>query len=333
MSHLRWVLASMCVPLAALLAASCRESSAGQQGSETNWLGGCDDRTRCAKGSCVCGICTSPCSADDACAGGVCLATSSAAYRSLCSDASDATAALCAARCDGLAGCSAGMRCTDGACVPRVDLDAGVEATLPARDGALEGRARCPVPAMSTSDEAIAAIECQFGVPPGAFLAYVRSNANGSMSLDGRSPDWTFIYDAPAARVVHGFDVSGAGVTANTTPDNPGFDCGSAPLTLLSSSRVAPDAIRRVAVFATYDHVDGFLEQSLPCFGGAGSPTLGYVTLLGLRHTDSGKDLDAWWFSHYDQTGAFLTLCGPCPTNQVLACVTCAPGGLSVDGG
>lgn len=334
MNHLRWALFWGCMLLAVVLVASCHESSAGQQGSETNWFGQCGSRTRCATGTCICGICTIPCTGSHECAEGVCLATGSAAHRALCGGLANATPALCVARCDGPTSCSAGMRCTDGGCIPTLSADAGPDVMPRAPDGALESRARCVVPAMSTSDEALAAIECQFGLPPAAFLGDVRSNANGAMSLDGRSPDWLFIYVDSAARVVHSFEVSGGGVTESITPDDPGgFDCGNTPLTVLSSSRVTPDAMRRLPTVATYDYVDRFLLQRLPCFGGAGTPVLSYVMILGINHTDSGKDLNAWWFAHYDQMGAFQTLCGPCPTNEVLACTTCAPGGTRGDAG
>jgi hypothetical protein len=129
---MKLVRSSMIVGLfwcAGVLLSSCEQS--GQLGSETNWLAPCQPGAHCSKGACVCGICTSVCGGDEACAGtpaARCIESGTEPHSTLCA-ADRSVAGVCAATCDTSRDCPAGARCVASVCVPRGDASVGTGGT------------------------------------------------------------------------------------------------------------------------------------------------------------------------------------------------------------
>lgn len=90
----------------------------GQTGSETHWLSQCTVDDDCARGQCLCGVCSLECSGDADCTNGsgYCYANGSPVHHALCDDGLEAPEKICAPSCE--AGCSEGQSCSDGVCLP-----------------------------------------------------------------------------------------------------------------------------------------------------------------------------------------------------------------------
>ena len=110
--------------------------------SQTNWLRPCQIDSQCDTSlSCVCGVCTKPCSDDTACGGlkgTACVTSGDAAAVAQCSGAQPTAPGLCLARCDD-AGCPSGEMCVAGACTPVPTADAHVAIDTHALHQALTG--------------------------------------------------------------------------------------------------------------------------------------------------------------------------------------------------
>jgi len=117
---LKRVFAVLC---AAWLAATygCSNAEPGA-GSNTNWLRVCTTDAECRSGaSCLCGVCTAPCS--DTCSelpDATCAGPGSGNWRAVCGDAAAAseTDGVCLPACGTDAPCPAGQLCSDGSCLP-----------------------------------------------------------------------------------------------------------------------------------------------------------------------------------------------------------------------
>ena len=97
------------------------EGNNANSNSQTHWLASCTEDSDCDEAlSCVCGVCTVVCEADDACGaldGGLCALASDRAAVLLCGlNAPDL--GLCLPGCEGDGACGEGNRCVEGACVP-----------------------------------------------------------------------------------------------------------------------------------------------------------------------------------------------------------------------
>jgi hypothetical protein len=100
----------------------CESGSSGPElGGETNWLAWCQSDAECVSGTCVCGVCTTTCSAEQpSCAAapgdGSCFARGSFPHAALC-DESPAEG-ICLPACATDEDCGAGGVCQLGACSP-----------------------------------------------------------------------------------------------------------------------------------------------------------------------------------------------------------------------
>jgi glucuronoarabinoxylan endo-1,4-beta-xylanase len=102
------------------LSVGCQPDAGPSSDSQTNWLVTCQGDSECGTLSCVCGVCTLPCSADDACGdapGSVCFEAGAPGTVALCDGAPPAVAGLCLPSCDS-ASCAPGQQCVAGACEP-----------------------------------------------------------------------------------------------------------------------------------------------------------------------------------------------------------------------
>src|SRR5688572_16976897 len=75
----------------------------GQTGSETNWLKRCTTSEECGEGSCLCGICTWECDAENACTQtngpALCVSTGQSAYQSVCGGSTTPPNSVCVPTC------------------------------------------------------------------------------------------------------------------------------------------------------------------------------------------------------------------------------------------
>lgn len=110
--------------------------------SQTNWLRGCRIDSQCDGSlSCVCGVCTKPCSEAAACAtlkGTACVTSNDAAAVAQCNGAAPSAPGLCMPRCDD-AGCPGDQMCVAGACTPVPAADAHVSIDTRASHQTLTG--------------------------------------------------------------------------------------------------------------------------------------------------------------------------------------------------
>jgi hypothetical protein len=85
----------------------------------TNWLVKCSSSAECGEASCICEMCTKPCSAADSCAANAGVCSDSFAATTQCSG--QASAGMCMATCSQESDCDASRTCVAGACVARGD--------------------------------------------------------------------------------------------------------------------------------------------------------------------------------------------------------------------
>jgi O-glycosyl hydrolase len=104
---------------AGLFCTACEPSDVPQTtDSQTNWLKSCNVDSECGDYSCVCNVCTLPCSSDDGCAdapGSVCVAASDPGAIAVCGGGSAATFGMCLPRCND-SDCASGQMCVLGVC-------------------------------------------------------------------------------------------------------------------------------------------------------------------------------------------------------------------------
>lgn len=89
--------------------------------SHTNWLRSCDKDSECGPLSCVCGVCTSPCSADNSCGdapGSTCVPADHAGVVAMCGGKPAPVAGMCLPSCADVS-CAAGQACVAGVCQPQ----------------------------------------------------------------------------------------------------------------------------------------------------------------------------------------------------------------------
>lgn len=304
------IVGGLFVCLAALSTVSCsKQARSGQLGSETNWLGHCKSDEDCRTGDCLCGICTSTCSAGDGCEDGTCALATTAGYQSLCAatPAGRAPVAVCAADCKNDRDCASGMNCAHGVCVTAPVLDTSDP---------------CSVPEYSTTEEAVAAVKCRFSIADGAALVYVRSDANGDMRADGRSRSWIIEYlHADAGADASLFHVDSQALTRDTASGS-GW-CSDTSMRLLPSSVVVPDAAARVRARTSFDAADYFIVQEDDSCNPPAFSAPNVVLVLAIQYGDAGGR-DRFWFSFYDEKDTFQKLCGPCASNSVSECTACS---------
>jgi hypothetical protein len=101
---------------------ACSTQASSGKGSETSWLSSCASDDDCAVGQCVCGVCTTPCSANSDCPGGsdpgTCAVSGSTGFSTLCGVPVATPTGVCVHGCGDGAVCPNGFACTDGACLP-----------------------------------------------------------------------------------------------------------------------------------------------------------------------------------------------------------------------
>jgi len=110
-----------CVLLAGWLAGCEPPRSEPQSDSHTNWLRNCDTDRDCGALSCVCGVCTASCSADDACSaapGSSCLPPTHAGIVAVCAGQPPRALGMCLPTCSADRNCADGQACVAGACQP-----------------------------------------------------------------------------------------------------------------------------------------------------------------------------------------------------------------------
>ena len=117
------------------------------QSDDERWLGGCTSDASCARGRCLCGICTEVCSPDAPCdqGGGPtgCFRVNSPGLEQSCTGSSfGADDGVCLARCESDRDCPPGARCHAGACIPLGEADAAAESLPDPHDfGAVDAAA------------------------------------------------------------------------------------------------------------------------------------------------------------------------------------------------
>ena len=127
MSRYRWGLGRLeglftLFVVAALPSCSTAERHPEVSG-ETHWLAACSAQSACARGQCVCGLCTQTCSSDQSCAGAIdaqCFDVQSPGLLDHCENSVRARGgAVCIATCRADGDCPSGDVCRSGACTPR----------------------------------------------------------------------------------------------------------------------------------------------------------------------------------------------------------------------
>jgi glucuronoarabinoxylan endo-1,4-beta-xylanase len=123
------------LPLLGWLALACEPSSQGQTiDSQTNWLQACEIDAQCSTGLvCLCGVCTSSCSGDEACddlPGATCVASDEPGAIARCGGSAPTTPGMCLPRCSDTS-CADGQMCVAGVCehVPEAKVRVVVDST------------------------------------------------------------------------------------------------------------------------------------------------------------------------------------------------------------
>jgi glucuronoarabinoxylan endo-1,4-beta-xylanase len=89
--------------------------------SQTNWLKSCQIDSQCGDSKCLCGVCTSPCAEDAACAdrdGASCVSAKEPGAIAQCGGTRPPTAGLCMPRCDDAPCADKKQMCVAGVCTP-----------------------------------------------------------------------------------------------------------------------------------------------------------------------------------------------------------------------
>ena len=113
------------LPALGWLALACTPTrQGGEIDSQTNWMKACQIDAQCGSGSlsCICGVCTSACGGDDACAslsleGGACVAAEEPGVIARCGGNKPADPGLCLPRCEDVP-CPVGQMCVASVCQP-----------------------------------------------------------------------------------------------------------------------------------------------------------------------------------------------------------------------
>lgn len=106
----------------ALAALGCAKSESPADNGQTHWLEACRSDAECGELSCVCGLCTEPCSSDSACGGAIEAECVEPARLPFASCEERAPAGLCVPECGDDSDCSElsdGLSCSDGLCRPQ----------------------------------------------------------------------------------------------------------------------------------------------------------------------------------------------------------------------
>ena len=238
--------------------------------SHTNWLRTCNTDDECGGLSCLCGVCTAPCSTDDACSvapGSSCLPATHAGALAVCADQAATPIAMCLPTCNAEATCAEGQACVAGACQPLAAPNAHVAVNTSQSQqrltgfGATVGYAEDEIAAFSDPDALAQAMFAGLGLdvlrfrnrytdanePPLQAAASIVASATSSL---GRAPlvllgSWS----PPAAlkQNANTFCSDPASCTLTTTPSG-GFDYAG----LAAHWRTSLDAYARVGVLPDY---------------------------------------------------------------------------------
>lgn len=108
----------------------CEPPAPGPQGdSHTNWLRTCNTDDECGGLSCLCGVCTAPCSTEDACSvapGSSCLPATHGGSVALCAGQAAPHGGMCLPTCSKSDDCATGQACVAGACQPAAAPNASI---------------------------------------------------------------------------------------------------------------------------------------------------------------------------------------------------------------
>jgi len=97
--------------------------------SQTNWLRACQSDSECGGLTCLCGVCTTACGADDACSelsGAACVGASEPGAIARCGGSALSAPGLCLPRCEDVP-CPAGQMCVASVCEPVPEAKARVK--------------------------------------------------------------------------------------------------------------------------------------------------------------------------------------------------------------
>lgn len=126
-------LASFGLVLLGALGLGCEpRSSSPTIDSQTNWLKACEADSECGEFTCVCGVCTTACAADDACSSldhAECVVANEPAAIAQCGGVRSARySGLCLTHCDATNPCGEDLMCVAGVCSPVPNAE--VEVTI-----------------------------------------------------------------------------------------------------------------------------------------------------------------------------------------------------------
>jgi O-glycosyl hydrolase len=108
--------------LLALCCFGCEPPAPGPRSdSQTNWLRTCESARDCGELSCLCGVCTEPCTTDAECSrtpGASCLPAEHSGAIAVCGGQQPSVGGLCLPGCDDERACGSNATCVAGACQP-----------------------------------------------------------------------------------------------------------------------------------------------------------------------------------------------------------------------
>ena len=109
--------------LLVVLGPGCGSNQRREVSGETHWLAACAQSEECARGECICGMCTERCQGDNDCSGKTpaqCYDVASPGLQDHCDSAlRERGGAVCIATCEQDGECPTGNVCRAGACTPR----------------------------------------------------------------------------------------------------------------------------------------------------------------------------------------------------------------------
>lgn len=167
-----------------------------------------------------------------------------------------------------------------------------------------------------SSTDAVALMRAQ--VPPSAKLMSVDNDPQGWLTLDGTSRSWFVTFeDEETQQAWFGRISTLSGVATVSLEPKLYIDCPGPGVTDLSSTKLVPDALRRVSAAegaSVYSYRWSYSEAA-PCVVANVANTVGAL-LTGHSVLSSQIEGGQPFWSYYDDQGRFSALCGPCKTGS-----------------
>jgi hypothetical protein len=187
-----------------------------------------------------------------------------------------------------------------------------------------------PLPAKLGLSSTDAAALMRAKVPPSAKLIYLDSDPQEQLALDGTSGSWFSTFEDEATQQAWFGRISTlSGVATVSLEPTYYVDCPGPGATDLPSSKLVPDAVRRIRAAGlpvALITLGLSYSEAAPCVVAnvadtVGALLTGHYVFAHVQSEVQGQSFHEW--SYYDDQGQFHALCGPCETGLPGNCMSC----------